>query len=105
LEAVKNDDTATLQTLLNGGMPPNVQNCDPVYWAVYFNHEEILKLLLAHGAKVDRRFPPENVSPMELARKSHPELLPILQAAAQKSAPKSETSTQPSDVPSADEAV
>lgn len=88
LEAVQKGDTAALQKLFDQGVDPNVDQCNPVYWAIYYHQPEILKLLLAHDAETDRWSPPGDVSPIELARKKYPDLVPILQEGMERNRPK-----------------
>jgi hypothetical protein len=80
LEAVKNGDMASLQRLFDQGLDPDAKKSNPVYWAIYYGEAPILKMLLDHGAIANQWSPPGDVSPMELARKKHPELISMLQA-------------------------
>jgi beta-lactamase regulating signal transducer with metallopeptidase domain len=81
---IKNNQTAMAKTLLEHGAIaeptslPNNQNF--VYWAVYYNRPEILQALLDHGANPSLQ-PDRGDSALSLARKSHPDLVPILEKA------------------------
>lgn len=100
--------TAMALTLIDKGVDPEPKNVrgnqNFAYWAVYHDRPEILQALLDHGANPLLK-DDAGETPLSLAQKSHPDLVPMLQAAAQKIAPKSDTSTQPPAATSADEAA
>jgi beta-lactamase regulating signal transducer with metallopeptidase domain/ankyrin repeat protein len=87
--------TAMALTLIDKGVDPEPKNVfgnrNFAYWAVYHDRPEILQALLDHGANPLLK-DHTGESPLSLAQKSHPDLVPMLQAAI-KIAPKSETST------------
>jgi ankyrin repeat protein len=92
--------TAMALTLIDKGVDPEPKNVwgnqNFAYWAVYHDRPKILQALLDHGANPLLK-DDAGETPLSLAQKSHPDLVPMLQAAAQKKAPKSETSTEPPD--------
>jgi ankyrin repeat protein len=63
--------------------PPMMENRGNVYWAVYYDQPEILKMLLEHGANpalVDAY----GETPLAMAKKFHKEMAPILEEAIAK---------------------
>ena len=84
---IKNGQTAMALTLLDKGADPEPQgprdNQNLAYFAVHYNRPEILQALLNHGANPTLK-DSHGVSPIDLAQKSHPNLVPMLQAAAAK---------------------
>ncbi len=88
---IKNGQTDMARTLLDRGAdaePPNLaENRNLAYWAVDYNRPEILRSLLDHGANPLLK-DEEGISALDLARKSHPKLLPMIEEVSQrKSAP------------------
>jgi hypothetical protein len=82
LLAIQAGDVAALKKVLEHAVDPNTFDPDtfrgcPVYWAVHFNRPEILRLLLEHFA--EGNIGPANETPLELAQRAHPDLVPILQ--------------------------
>jgi ankyrin repeat protein/beta-lactamase regulating signal transducer with metallopeptidase domain len=82
---IKNGQTAMALTLLEKGADPEPQgprdNQNLAYFAVQYNRPEILQALLNHGANPTLK-DSHGESPLDLAQKSHPNLVPMLQAAA-----------------------
>ena len=84
---IENGLTDMARTLLNRGAdadPPNLdENRNLAYWAVDYDRPEILRSLLDHGAdpllKDDH-----GTSALELARKFHPKLVPMLAEAVKR---------------------
>ena len=81
---IKNGNTSMAQTLLEKGQSAEPAHLDAdrnlVYWAVFYDRLEILKMLLAHGANPSLK-PTRGDTALELAKKSHPDLVPILEEA------------------------
>jgi ankyrin repeat protein/beta-lactamase regulating signal transducer with metallopeptidase domain len=81
---IQKGNVEMVKLLLEKGTHPDEDNPfehrGSVYWAVYYNRPEILKLLLDHGAdpamKTDY-----NETPLSEAQSSHPEMAPILEEA------------------------
>jgi bla regulator protein BlaR1 len=84
LEAIQRGDAATLNEVLKDAVAPHTFDPDrfdscPVYWAIHFNHPECLKLLLDHFAGDNGPTDRADQSALELARRAHPNLVPILE--------------------------
>jgi beta-lactamase regulating signal transducer with metallopeptidase domain len=82
LLAIQKGDVAALKSVLEHAVDPNTFDPErfhssPVYWAVHFNQPEILKLLLDHVARGYDG--PGGETPLQLAQRAHPDLVPILQ--------------------------
>jgi beta-lactamase regulating signal transducer with metallopeptidase domain len=82
LLAIQKGDVAALKKVVEHAVDPNTFDPDrfdssPVYWAVYFDQPEALKLLLDHMAEGSNG--PANEYPLQLAQKIHPDLVPILE--------------------------
>lgn len=81
---IKKGEVAMARTALDAGANPNPSpngaDASLVYWAVYYNQPEILKALLDHGANP---LTTGNMgqTPLALAQKNHPNLVPILEEA------------------------
>jgi len=94
-------------TLLDKGVeaePADVENNQNyAYWVVHFDRPEILQALLDHGANplAKDRF---GETPLSLAQKSHPDLVPMLQGAIAKSHGTTSTSPVPALIPPGDKA-
>ena len=81
LIAIQKGDVPALKEVLEHAVEPNTFDPDrfgsnPVYWAVYFDRPEILKILLEHFAEGHSRDATE--TPLQLARRKHPDLVHIL---------------------------
>lgn len=81
LVAIQQGDVVSLKDVLEHGVAPTQFDPDrighnPVYWAVYFNRPDMVKLLLDHMA--EGWMCPKNESPLQLAQRLHPEMIPIL---------------------------
>jgi hypothetical protein len=57
-----------------------MENRGNVYWAVYYDQPEILKMLLDHGAKPDM-VDAYGETPLAMAKRFHPKAVPILEDA------------------------
>ena len=82
LLAIQKGDVSTLKQILEHAVNPDTFDPDrfnscPVYWAVHFNQPKILKLLLEHFATGD--LGPAHETPLQLAQRSHPDLVPIIE--------------------------
>jgi ankyrin repeat protein len=81
---IQNGQVAMAKTLLDAGANPDpphpMENRNTVYWAVYYNQPEILKLLLAHGANPNLK-DDYGDTPLSSAQQFHHDLVPILEAA------------------------
>ena len=81
---IKDGQTDLARTLLDRGAdadPPNLEeNRSLAYWAVDYDRPEILRSLLDHGANPLVK-DEKGVSALDLARKDHPRLVPMLEAA------------------------
>jgi hypothetical protein len=84
--AVQNGDTVTLQKLLDGGIDLTEDKSNYVYWAVSYDQPKILEMLLDHDAATNL-IGPNNESPLNLARRVHPDLVPILEAGMARNRP------------------
>ncbi len=83
LLAIQQGDFDSLKDVLEHGVEPAQFDPDrfhhcPVYWAVYFNRPEMVKLLLDHLA--EGWMGPENESALKLAQKIHPDMVSVLRA-------------------------
>jgi beta-lactamase regulating signal transducer with metallopeptidase domain/ankyrin repeat protein len=93
---IERNQKAMAITLLNQGVeaePADVRNNQNyAYWAVHFDRPEILRALLDHGANP---LTEDNVgeTPLSLAQKSRPDLVPILEAAIRQPSTPSTTSS------------
>jgi beta-lactamase regulating signal transducer with metallopeptidase domain len=82
LLAIQMGDVPALKKVLEHAVDPNTFDPDrfnscPVYWAVHFDHPEILKLLLEHFAKGD--IGPAHETPLQLAQSTHSDLVPMIE--------------------------
>ncbi len=82
---------AMARVLLDRGVdpqpPPLMENRANVYWAVYYDQIEILKMLLEHGAD-PTMIDAYGATPLSEAKQWHQAMVPLLEAAIQKRAHK-----------------
>jgi beta-lactamase regulating signal transducer with metallopeptidase domain/ankyrin repeat protein len=87
-KTIEKGQTSMALTLLDKGVDPEPADVENgknyTYWAVYYDRPQILQSLLDHGANPLAK---DNAgeTPLSLAQKSHPDLVPMLQAAIAKS--------------------
>ena len=93
---------AMAETALDAGVNPDqIEGSGSlVYWAVNYHQPEILKALLDHGANPLIGESYRKITPLELAQKAHPDLVPMLEEAI-KRAPAVPASTSTQAVPGA----
>ncbi|TCO86097.1 ankyrin repeat protein [Chthoniobacter flavus] len=86
---IQNGRVAMARVLLRLGVdpqpPPVAENRGNVYWTVYYNQPEILKLLLERGAQPDM-VDIYRETPLSMAEKFRKEMVPILEEAIAKRA-------------------
>jgi ankyrin repeat protein/beta-lactamase regulating signal transducer with metallopeptidase domain len=94
VQAIQTGQVEMVKALLDKGSPPDSPNPPEhrgsVYWAVYYDQPEILKLLINHDADLEMKTD-YNETPLSIARQWHKELVPILEAAIAKKHGKSAT--------------
>jgi peptidoglycan-associated lipoprotein len=81
VEAVKNGDTAKVQSLLDKGVSPDLQADDGkniLMLAAYLGHTDIAKLLIENGADVNARDKDGKTALMYAAEKGHIEMARLL---------------------------
>jgi ankyrin repeat protein/beta-lactamase regulating signal transducer with metallopeptidase domain len=86
---IRKGNTELLELALKHGADAtrntNMEKRSDVYWAVYYNQPECLRLLLEYGAPPDQQ-DVYGGTPLEYARQFRPELVPILEAALKRGA-------------------
>lgn len=98
---IQNGRVEMARVLLRLGVAPQPlpveENRGNVYWAIYYDQPEILKLLLEHGARPDM-VDIHRETPLSMARKFHQEMVPILEEAIARAAETKKDEAKKDDV-------